>query len=97
MLDRYTEQVRLLLDVLPDIAAESAFALKGGTAINLFHRERPRLSVDIDLTWLPISGRSSSLGESDRALDRIATSIVSRNPGWPPGAPAEEAAKREWW
>jgi len=81
MLDRYTEQVRLLLDVLPDIAAESAFALKGGTAINLFHRDMPRLSVDIDLTWLPISDRSSSLGEIDRALDRIATSIVSRNPG----------------
>ena len=81
MLDRYLAQVRLLVDVLPDVAAESAFALKGGTAINLFYRDMPRLSVDIDLTWLPISDRSSSLREMDSALDRIATSIVRRNPG----------------
>ena len=81
MLDRYVAQVRLLVDVLPDVAAESAFALKGGTAINLFYRDMPRLSVDIDLTWLPIGDRSSSLGEIDHALDRIASSIVRRNPG----------------
>ena len=36
MLDRYVAQVRLLLDTLPDIANEAVFALKGGTAINLF-------------------------------------------------------------
>ena len=81
MLDRYLAQARLLVDVLPDVAAESAFALKGGTAINLFYRDMPRLSVDIDLTWLPISDRSSSLREMDSALDRIATSIVRRNAG----------------
>ena len=81
MLDRYLAQVRLLVDVLPEVAAESAFALKGGTAINLFYRDMPRLSVDIDLTWLPISDRSSSLREMDGALDRIATSIVRRNAG----------------
>ncbi len=50
MHERYIEQVRLLLSVLPDIAAEEVFALKGGTAINLFYRDMPRLSVDIDLT-----------------------------------------------
>ena len=36
MLDRYVAQVRLLLGVLPDIATETVFALKGGTAINRF-------------------------------------------------------------
>ena len=36
MLDRYVAQVRLLVSVLPDIATETVFALKGGTAINLF-------------------------------------------------------------
>ncbi len=81
MLDRYLAQVRLLVDVLPDVAAESAFALKGGTAINLFYRDMPRLSVDIDLTWLPISDRSSSLRAMDNALNRIAVSIVRRNTG----------------
>ena len=59
MLDRYVAQVRLLVSVLPDIAKETSFALKGGTAINLFHRDLPRLSVDIDLTWLPVADRRS--------------------------------------
>ena len=80
MLDRYVAQVRLLVDVLPDVATEPDFALKGGTAINLFYRDMPRLSVDIDLTWLPIGDRSTSLREIDGALDRIANSIIRRNP-----------------
>jgi hypothetical protein len=32
--ERYVDQVRLLFDVLPAVAAEEDFALKGGTAIN---------------------------------------------------------------
>lgn len=44
MLDRYAEQVRLLLGALPDIAAEEAFALKGGTVINLSYRNMPLVS-----------------------------------------------------
>ena len=48
--ETYRSQVRLLLDVLPIIAEEKDLALKGGTAINLFVRNLPRLSVDIDLT-----------------------------------------------
>jgi len=51
---RYFQQVRLLVEVLPAVAAEDCFALKGGTAINLFLHDLPRLSVDIDLTYLPI-------------------------------------------
>jgi len=70
MLDRYLAQVRLLLSVLPDIARETAFAIKGGTAINLFYRDLPRLSVDVDLTWLPVADRQSSLRDVDAALDR---------------------------
>jgi len=48
MIERYRRQVQLLMSVLPDIAAEDVFALKGGTAINMFYRAMPRLSVDID-------------------------------------------------
>jgi hypothetical protein len=46
----YWAQVRLLINVLPAVAEETCFALKGGTAINFFVRDMPRLSVDIDLT-----------------------------------------------
>ena len=51
---RYSDRVQLLVDILPVLAKETRFALKGGTAINLFEHNLPRLSVDIDLTWLPV-------------------------------------------
>ncbi len=76
MLDRYVRQVRLLVQVLPYIFADDAFALKGGTAINLFYRDLPRLSVDIDLTYLPIEDRETSLRKIDDSLDRIMGSIT---------------------
>ena len=42
----YGRQLALLVRMLPIVAREPCFAIKGGTAINLFHRELPRLSVD---------------------------------------------------
>lgn len=72
MRERYAAQVQLLVDVLPAIASEKAFALKGGTAINLFYRDLPRLSVDIDLTFLPVQNRETSLLGINAAMDRIA-------------------------
>ena len=56
------------------------FALKGGTAINLFYRDMPRLSVDIDLAYLPVGDRASALGDIDGALGRIAAAVAARNP-----------------
>lgn len=82
MLDRYLDQVRLLINVLPHIAKEPVFALKGGTAINLFYRDMPRLSVDIDLTYLPIEDRDKSLRHIDEALDRILGIISQRHPAY---------------
>lgn len=67
----YKKQVRLLLDVLPEVSKETCFALHGGTAINLFVRELPRLSVDIDLTYVPIEDRSHSLENIGEALERL--------------------------
>lgn len=78
MLERYTNQVRLLLGILSDIAKEKVFALKGGTAINLFYRDLPRLSVDIDLTYLSISDRATSLKDMDVTLGRIMVAINQR-------------------
>ena len=54
----HKKQVRLLLDVLPEVPKERCFAMHGGTAINLFVRDMPRLSVDIDLTYVEIAERS---------------------------------------
>ena len=80
MLDRYVAQVRLLLSTLQDVANETVFALKGGTAINLFYRDMPRLSVDIDLTYLPVADRQTSLNDINVALHRIVEAITRRNP-----------------
>ena len=71
----YYKQVQLLMQVLPFVAKQSCFALKGGTAINLFVREFPRLSVDIDLVYLPMKGRDEALQEISEALDTISTNL----------------------
>ena len=73
--ERYRQQVALLLRTIPYIAKEKSFALKGGTAINLFVRDLPRLSVDIDLTYLPLLPRDRSLGAIDKAMKRVAAHI----------------------
>ncbi|PRA24813.1 nucleotidyl transferase AbiEii/AbiGii toxin family protein [Pseudomonas poae] len=73
---RYAAQVRLLVQVIPYVAAERCFALKGGTAINLFVRDLPRLSVDIDLAYLPNSDRQQALSDVRLALQRIADAVV---------------------
>lgn len=73
----YEAQVGLLLTVLPEVAKEDCFALHGGTAINLFIRNMPRLSVDIDLTYLPLEDRSVSLQGISKALMRIKKNIAT--------------------
>lgn len=74
--ERYAAQVDLLVRLLPIIAQEEVFALKGGTAINLFYRNMPRLSVDIDLTYLPLRDRAESLSDIDETLDRIVAAAI---------------------
>ncbi len=67
----YEKQVRLLLEVLLKVAQQKDFALHGGTAINLFVRDMPRLSVDIDLTYIPILDRISTLDNISAHFDTI--------------------------
>jgi predicted nucleotidyltransferase component of viral defense system len=80
-LDTYRQQVALLIRTIPFVAKEAAFALKGGTAINLFVRDLPRLSVDIDLTYLPVEDRTTSLAAINAAMLRIAERIEAGIPG----------------
>jgi predicted nucleotidyltransferase component of viral defense system len=68
----YINAVRLLLAVAPVVFRRPVFALKGGTAINLFLRDMPRLSVDLDLVYTDHrSGREESLRAISTALEQI--------------------------
>src|SRR5450755_2629279 len=77
----YRRQVSLLVQVIPLVAVETCFALKGGSAINLFWRDMPRLSVDIDLTYLPVEDRTTSLKAINQAMRRMSTGISRGIPG----------------
>lgn len=89
--EQYRRQVALLVRILPFVAAESCFALKGGTAINLFVRNLPRLSVDIDLAYLPVTGRKESL----RGIEVALRGIEERITGSIPLARVQRARLRE--
>jgi hypothetical protein len=87
----YIDSVRLLLDVAPDVFHEGIFALKGGTAINLFIRDMPRLSVDLDLVHTDHRpGREEALQRMDSALDAVRRSLESRGMRCERGSSAEE-------
>ena len=75
MKDSFLRQAGLILRILPLIHQEQAFALKGGTAINFFVRDLPRLSVDIDLVYLPLTERDEALEDIRQKLHGIAERI----------------------
>ena len=67
----YIDRVRLLVKILPVLAQEPRFVLKGGTAINLFGHDLPRLSVDIDLAWLPVHDYAEDAKLIAETLERL--------------------------
>ena len=77
----FVQQAQLLVRCLPEIGKQDVFALKGGTAINLFVRPMPRLSVDIDLAYLPLKNRDDSLADIASCLEAIAKNVMRRVPG----------------
>ncbi len=77
MKEEYLQQAELVVRCIPSI--EPCFAIKGGTAINLFELDLPRLSVDIDLTFLPIMNRTMAVREINAALVRMADRLKSRS------------------
>jgi predicted nucleotidyltransferase component of viral defense system len=79
-MEQYKKQVALLLNVIPEVAKESCFALHGGTAINLFLRNMPRLSVDIDLTYIPVEDRAASFEAINLSLEKIKNTIEAYIP-----------------
>ena len=89
MKENYIHQVELLLDVLPIVMKDSRLALKGGTAINFFYRDAPRLSVDIDLCYLPIEERKTSFQNIHGILKEIKLSLEKLNFKVKPSYPFE--------
>jgi hypothetical protein len=79
--DGYKAQVELLIRCLPAVASAPGFALQGGTAINLFLRDMPRRSVDIDLAHLPVSDRDTALTDIRAQLATIAEGLKRTVPG----------------
>ena len=71
MNNEYLEQVKLLVKILPILEKFDIFALKGGTAINFFYENLPRLSVDLDLVYTPINDRSTAINEINTALEEF--------------------------
>lgn len=76
----YDAQVRLLLQCLPFLNNHPDFALKGGTAINLFVHNMPRISVDIDLPYVPITRREEALAAIETELNALRSSLLARVP-----------------
>ncbi len=72
----YIEQSRLVVAALSLVSQEHQFALKGGTAINLFENDLPRLSVDIDLVYLPVTDRQVAIREINAALSRMCAALI---------------------
>ncbi|MEQ8583460.1 MAG: nucleotidyl transferase AbiEii/AbiGii toxin family protein [Marinoscillum sp.] len=78
---RYRSQVDLLLSIIPLVAREKQLALKGGTAINLFVRDLPRLSVDLDLHYIGFEDRETALSNIHQIVERLSVKITQAIPG----------------
>ena len=69
----YLDSARLLTQVAPVVFVDAGLALKGGTAINLFIRDMPRLSVDLDLVFTDHTvGRDDALARINAAVGESA-------------------------
>ena len=67
----YAQKVELLLRLIPIVMDEGVFAIHGGTAINLFLKNCPRYSIDIDLTYIPLTDRQTSIEDINMRLKSI--------------------------
>lgn len=75
----YIDTVRLMLEVAPEVFASGRFALKGGTALNMFVRDMPRLSVDIDAVLVEHDGtREGALKQIGAELNAVRQRLEAR-------------------
>lgn len=75
------EKVVLLVELLEGLRShpflKTRLALKGGTALNLFVFDLPRLSVDIDLNYIGAPEREAMLAERPK-LERAVQAVCGR-------------------
>lgn len=81
MRDKYKKQVALLIRIMPSVYRIKEFAVHGGTAINLFHNNLPRYSVDIDITYIPVQDRATSLRNINDRLLEVKRNLEKTIPG----------------
>ena len=81
MEEQYTKQVTLILRIIPELNKMPEFAMHGGTAINLFYHDMPRISVDIDLTYIPFDGREKDLQNIGLLLKKLSEKLKKTIPG----------------
>ena len=81
MNEMYKKQVALLIRIMPSVYSIKDFAVHGGTAINLFVKDMPRYSVDIDITYIPIKNREKSFSEINKHLNSLKQQIERTIPG----------------
>lgn len=75
----YVDTVRLMLEVAPEVFASGRVAMKGGTALNFFVQDLPRLSVDIDVVFVPHqTPRDTALAEIANELSALQTRLNRR-------------------
>lgn len=77
----YKKQVGLLIRIVPLVYNIEEFAVHGGTAINLFVKDMPRYSVDLDITYLPVREREESMTDINRLLRELKGQIEKSIPG----------------
>lgn len=88
----YLDTARLLTQVAPLVFVDDTFALKGGTAINLFVRDMPRLSVDLDLVFPDHRpSRDEALQRINEAIRQAAIRLTKR--GFQTHAPVAAAGQ----
>ena len=81
MNETYKKQVALLIRIMPLVYKIPDFAVHGGTAINLFVKNMPRYSVDVDLTYLPLKNREESIQDINNHLNTLKQLIEKAIPG----------------
>lgn len=76
--ERFRQQVDLVLTILGYMDWDGCFAMKGGTALNFFYEDMPRLSVDIDLVYVPLNSREEAFEEMIKYFNRCVHDLNKR-------------------